>query len=278
MLGSPGLWDAMNPAEVVDYVAAVLASGACRVPQDEPTAAGTDAATAAASIPSADDQQTQRQIQQQLRPDAAVLLADLLTLEAQERLKLRLADLSTLLGLSGAAAGVASGSSTAASAHQHNTQVVPDVSAVVLLLPGPVLAGSQQLPVDQALLLEQLSQVSRWVVFLRGMWRGCLSWSAGLCPGLLAFLPDGWVTRRADGLTREPASTHRLSFLHHTLTLCLTTTANVTRRTGVAAATQRRRLCRPAGTALPMPAHAAAASAWAPSPPAAPPAACCPPA
>lgn len=144
VLGSPGLWAAMNPAEVVDYVAAALASGACCVRQAEAACDNSAAAEAAAMTP---PEQQQQQGPAQLRPDAAVLLSDLLTLEAQERLKLRLADI-TLLAL-----GAAAGSSA--------QQVVPDVTAVVLLLPGPVPA--QKVPVDQQLLQEQLSTVTRWV-------------------------------------------------------------------------------------------------------------------
>lgn len=157
VLGSPGLWAAMNPAEVVDYVAAALAGGACSV---QPAQQQDEAAAAASSSPPFQEApaqelcagvlQGEEQQQQALRPDAAVLLSDLLTLEAQERLKLRLTDISTLLGLGGTAASA--GSSTA-------HQVVPDVTAIVLLLPGPL--PEQKVPVDKQLLQRQLSTVTR---------------------------------------------------------------------------------------------------------------------
>jgi hypothetical protein len=149
VLGSPGLWAAMNPAEVVDYVAAALASGACSMQQAE-AACDSSAAAKAAAWATPEQEPPQQQGPAELRPDAAVLLSDLLTLEAQERLKLRLADISTLLALGGAAGA---GSST--------QQVVPDVTAVVVLLPAPVPA--QKVPVAQQLLQEQLSTVTRWV-------------------------------------------------------------------------------------------------------------------
>lgn len=141
VLGSPGLWAAMNPAEVVDYVAAALASGACSTQDADACADAPEGVSSTASHP-------QQQASAQLRPDAAVLLSDLLTLEAQERLKLRLADISTLLGLGGAA-----GASSAAH------QVVPDVTAIVLLLQGPLPA--QKVPVNRQLLQEQLATVPR---------------------------------------------------------------------------------------------------------------------
>lgn len=158
VLGSPGLWAAMNPAEVVDYVAAALASGACSTqgapsPANAPQPAGDAAAAQGSSSCSAYvstwDEQHVQDGPAQLLPDAAALLGDLLTLEAQERLKLRLTDISTLLGGLGA-------SGAAASARQ---QVVPDVTAIVLLLPGPLPA--QKVPVNAQLLKEQLSHVTR---------------------------------------------------------------------------------------------------------------------
>lgn len=161
VLGSPGLWAAMNPAEVVDYVAAALAGGACSVQpsqqQDEAAAAASSSSPSPSQEAPAQELgagllQGEEQEQQALRPDAAVLLSDLLTLEAQERLKLRLTDISTLLGLGGTAGGAGSSSSTA-------HQVVPDVTAIVLLLPGPL--PEQKVPVDKQLLQRQLSTVTR---------------------------------------------------------------------------------------------------------------------
>jgi hypothetical protein len=112
----------MNPAEVVDYVAAALASNIT-------SSSSTGAASAAAS-------QT-----------AAVTVGDLLTLEAQERLKLRLMD-SLFRLCSGPAAPGAAG-------------CVPDVSAVVLLMPGsPALHA---VALDQQKTKQELAGISRWV-------------------------------------------------------------------------------------------------------------------
>lgn len=152
VLGSPGLWAAMNPAEVVDYVAAALASGACSTQGALSPASASQPAGGGSSSCSACDTWGEQHAQDgpaQLLPDAAALLGDLLTLEAQERLKLRLTDISTLLGGLGA-------SGAAASARQ---QVVPDVTATVVLLPGPLPA--QKVPVNAQLLKEQLSHVTR---------------------------------------------------------------------------------------------------------------------
>jgi hypothetical protein len=148
---------------VVDYVAAALASGACSEPQPQQDEAAAAAAAAADSSQDAPAQvltgelQEQQQQQPALRPNAAVLLSDLLTLEAQERLKLRLTDISTLLGLGGAAAGAAGSGSSSSNSTAH--QVVPDVTAIVLLLPGPL--PEQKVPVDKQLLQRQLSTVTR---------------------------------------------------------------------------------------------------------------------
>jgi serine/threonine protein phosphatase PrpC len=123
VLGSPGLWQAMNPAEVVDYVAAALASGIA-------SSSSTGATSAAAKGSQA----------------AAVSVGDLLTLEAQERLKLRLMD--KLFGLCpGPAAPGAAG-------------CVPGVSAVVLLLPGSPARHADA--VDQQKVKQELAGISRW--------------------------------------------------------------------------------------------------------------------
>lgn len=157
VLGSPGLWAAMNPAEVVDYVAAALGSGVCSLqPAAAPATDGTSTAAALAGDNDADAGGDALPDTQQdaaaatgfaLKPDAAVLLSDLLTLEAQERLKLRLVD--NFLGL---------GSVVAA----NNQQVVPDVTATVLLLSGPLPA--QKAAVDGQLINEQLTSVTRCVL------------------------------------------------------------------------------------------------------------------
>ncbi|WIA17384.1 hypothetical protein OEZ85_014242 [Tetradesmus obliquus] len=128
VLGSPGLWQAMNPAEVVDYVAAALASG---ISSSSSSSSGPAAAAAAGKAAAA----------------AAVSVGDLLTLEAQERLKLRLMD--QLFGLvPGPAAPGAAG-------------CVPDVSAVVLLLDGSSSLHRAAAAEQQQKMQQELAGISR---------------------------------------------------------------------------------------------------------------------
>lgn len=131
VLGTPGLWAAMSPAEVADYTAAALAAGVGSIDADLPSA-GT---AAGAGSP-------------------GVSVGDLLTLEAQERLKLKLMD--RLFGLCpGPASGVPCSSG-----------VVPDVSAVVLQL-GPAADLShnsvESLDLDKQMVAAELGQVARYV-------------------------------------------------------------------------------------------------------------------
>jgi hypothetical protein len=121
----------MNPVEVVDYVAAALASGINSSSSGQATDAAAAGVKAAGPQPAA--------------ASAAVSVGDLLTLEAQERLKLRLMD--QLFGLCpGPAAPGAAG-------------CVPDVAAVVLLLDGsPAL---QAVAVDQQQMKQELAGISR---------------------------------------------------------------------------------------------------------------------
>eukprot|EP00775_Hariotina_reticulata_P011412 gene11412-11559_t len=125
VLGTPGLWAAMNPAEVVDYVAAVLASGVCRGCDDS----------------------------------SGVSVGDLLTLEAQERLKLKLAD--SLFSLCSAAAEDAEPSSSSSGCGR-----VPDVTAVVLLLEGS--QGLLSVGVDRETAKAEIKDISRQA--LKGCW------------------------------------------------------------------------------------------------------------
>jgi hypothetical protein len=111
----------MNPAEVVDYVAAVLASGVCS------GSAGVDAAS----------------------------VGDLLTLEAQQRLKLKLAD--SLFSVCSAAAPADDPSSSGGCGW------VPDVSAVVLLLDGS--RGLLSVGVDQDAARAEIKDISRQAAF-----------------------------------------------------------------------------------------------------------------
>ncbi|KAF6259367.1 hypothetical protein COO60DRAFT_1017425 [Scenedesmus sp. NREL 46B-D3] len=142
VLGSPGLWQAMNPGEVVDYVAAALASGITSSSSNTSSSSSAVAAGAAAGAAQASPSEA--------AAAAAVALGDLLTLEAQERLKLRLMD--KLFGLCpGPAAPVAAG-------------CVPDVSAVVLLMQGsPALHAAV---VDHHKMKQELAGISRWVSWL----------------------------------------------------------------------------------------------------------------
>jgi hypothetical protein len=178
VLGSPGLWAAMNPAEVVDYIAAALASGACSSSMqpggnDDAAADRNDSSLAAhdtASTPAQQLDQSDAAAAAEaavLRPDAAVLLSDLLTLEAQERLKLRLSDISTLIGLGGAAAAAMAGGGGG------GHQVVPDVTAVVLLLSGPL--PQQKGVQDRVLLQQELACVTRYVGYREGVSFTCVS-------------------------------------------------------------------------------------------------------
>jgi hypothetical protein len=148
----------MNPAEVVDYVAAALASNitTSSSSSSSSTAGPTSAAAGTA-----------------LASQTAVTVGDLLTLEAQERLKLRLMD--SLFGLCpGPAAPGAAG-------------CVPDVSAVVLLMPGsPALHA---VAVDQQKMKQELAGISRWVLNMieRHLHiAGVLPWMGCSCLGLAA--------------------------------------------------------------------------------------------
>lgn len=190
VLGSPGLWAAMNPAEVVDYVAAVLASSACSTAGSTAVDCSTAAAhegsagvsgtsEPAACVTTAEcceplqqqdavttlQQQQQQQLQNegtQLSGDAGQLLSDLLTLEAQERLKFRLTSSSN--SRSGFLSLTAAGAQPEHSSSSTGQQVVPDVTAIVLLLPG-VLPGvvlhHRAVQVDRGALAEELSGISR---------------------------------------------------------------------------------------------------------------------
>jgi hypothetical protein len=121
----------MNPAEVVDYVAAALASNITTTSSSSSSSSSGLTSAAAGTA---------------LASRTAVTVGDLLTLEAQERLKLRLMD--SLFGLCpGPAAPGAAG-------------CVPDVSAVVLLMPGsPALHA---VAVDQQKMKQELAGISRW--------------------------------------------------------------------------------------------------------------------
>ncbi|KAF8065920.1 hypothetical protein HT031_002981 [Scenedesmus sp. PABB004] len=137
VLGSPALWEAMSPAEVVDYVAAALASGALAAP---PPGAGAGAGPAPAEAAAAGAVAGAA-----AAGGEGVGVGDLLTLEAQERLKLRLMD--RLFGL-------CPGPSSPAAAG-----AVPSVAAVVLLLEAsPPLRG---VDVDRVKLNAELSSVTR---------------------------------------------------------------------------------------------------------------------
>lgn len=135
VIGSPGLWAAMTPAEVVDYVAAALGAGIGST--TIAAAAGGDAVGSAAAAAAV----------------AAVPVGDLLTLEAQERLKLKLMD--RMFGVcSGAAGSNSSGC---------NAGVVPDVSAVVLLLNDDThaAAAAYKLSPDHQRMQRELARVTR---------------------------------------------------------------------------------------------------------------------
>jgi hypothetical protein len=110
-------------------------------------------------------QQQQQQLQNegtQLSGDAGQLLSDLLTLEAQERLKFRLTSSSN--SRSGFLSLTAAGAQPEHSSSSTGQQVVPDVTAIVLLLPG-VLPGvvlhHRAVQVDRGALAEELSGISR---------------------------------------------------------------------------------------------------------------------
>lgn len=140
VLGTPGLWAAMTPAEVADYVAAALSAGV----------SSTYSSMQAPTAPAADDGDGNAGAETgSSAAAAAASVGDLLTLEAQERLKLKLMD--RLFGLCPGPAAAGSCSSG----------VVPDVSAVVLQLGSS--PGMPAVAVDKQKVTAELTHITRWV-------------------------------------------------------------------------------------------------------------------